>query len=323
MNYRRMGRTGLKISEIALGAWVTFGDQIEEETASDLIHLAYEQGVNYFDNADIYAKGRAEQVMGKAIKDLPRESLVISSKVFWKTMDGPNGRGLSRKHITESINASLKRLGTEYLDLYFCHRYDPDTPMEEIVRVMDDLVHQGKILYWGTSEWRAAQIANAHKIARQWNLYPPMVEQPHYNMLVRRRLEDELVPAADDLGFGMVSWSPLEFGLLSGKYNQGVPKSSRLGRDQAWADEVLTESRLAKVRELSSIADRLGVSMAQLAIGWLLRVPQLTSVITGATKPSQLKQNLEAPNVLDKLNGDILEEVESVLGKEAEEADQT
>ncbi|MGA9191978.1 MAG: aldo/keto reductase [Anaerolineales bacterium] len=323
MNYRRMGRTGLKISEIALGAWVTFGDQIEEETASDLIHLAYEQGVNYFDNADIYAKGRAEQVMGKAIKDLPRESLVISSKVFWKTMDGPNGRGLSRKHITESINASLKRLGTEYLDLYFCHRYDPDTPMEEIVRVMDDLVHQGKILYWGTSEWRAAQIANAHKIARQWNLYPPMVEQPHYNMLVRRRLEDELVPAADDLGFGMVSWSPLEFGLLSGKYNQGVPKSSRLGRDQAWADEVLTESRLAKVRELSSIADRLGVSMAQLAIGWLLRVPQLTSVITGATKPSQLKQNLQAPNVLDKLNGDILEEIESVLGKAAGEADQT
>jgi len=323
MNYRRMGRTGLKISEIALGAWVTFGDQIEEETASDLIHLAYEQGVNYFDNADIYAKGRAEQVMGKAIKDLPRESLVISSKVFWKTMDGPNGRGLSRKHITESINASLKRLGTEYLDLYFCHRYDPDTPMEEIVRVMDDLVHQGKILYWGTSEWRAAQIANAHKIARQWNLYPPMVEQPHYNMLVRRRLEDELVPAADDLGFGMVSWSPLEFGLLSGKYNQGVPKSSRLGRDQAWADEVLTESRLAKVRELSSIADRLGVSMAQLAIGWLLRVPQLTSVITGATKPSQLKQNLQAPNVLDKLNGDILEEIESVLGKAAGEAGQT
>lgn len=323
MNYRRMGRTGLKISEIALGAWVTFGDQIEEETASDLIHLAYEQGVNYFDNADIYAKGRAEQVMGKAIKDLPRESLVISSKVFWKTMDGPNGRGLSRKHITESINASLKRLGTEYLDLYFCHRYDPDTPMEEIVRVMDDLVHQGKILYWGTSEWRAAQIANAHKIARQWNLYPPMVEQPHYNMLVRRRLEDELVPAADDLGFGMVSWSPLEFGLLSGKYNQGVPKSSRLGRDQAWADEVLTESRLAKVRELSSIADRLGVSMAQLAIGWLLRVPQLTSVITGATKPSQLKQNLQAPNVLDKLNGDILEEIKSVLGKAAGEADQT
>jgi voltage-dependent potassium channel beta subunit len=321
MNYRRMGRTGLKISEIALGAWVTFGDQIDEEMASDLIHLAYEQGVNYFDNADIYAKGRAEQVMGKAIKDLPRESLVISSKVFWKTMEGPNGRGLSRKHVTESINASLKRLGTDYLDLYFCHRYDPDTPMEEIVRVMDDLVHQGKILYWGTSEWRAAQIANAHKVAKQWNLYPPMVEQPHYNMLVRRRLEDELAPAADDLGFGMVSWSPLEFGLLSGKYNQGIPEGSRLGRDQAWADEVLTESSLGKVRMLSEIADRLAVSMAQLAIGWLLRVPQLTSVITGATKPSQLKQNLEAPSVLDKLNGEILEEIESVLGKESEEGD--
>ncbi len=317
MNYRRMGRTGLKISEIALGAWVTFGDQIDEETASSLVHLAYEQGVNYFDNADVYAKGQAEEVMGKAIKDLPRESLVISSKVFWKTMEGPNGRGLSRKHISESIHASLKRLGTDYLDLYFCHRFDPDTPMEEIVRAMDDLVHQGKVLYWGTSEWRASQIVNAHKVARQWNLYPPMVEQPHYNMLVRRRLEDELAPAAEELGFGMVSWSPLEFGLLSGKYNQGVPDDSRLGRDKAWAKEVLTEARLLKVTKLSAIADRLGVSMAQLAIGWLLRVPQLTSVITGATRPSQLKQNLEASSVLDKLSGDVLEEIELVLGKDS------
>lgn len=317
MNYRRMGRTGLKISEIALGAWVTFGDQIDEETASSLVHLAYEQGVNYFDNADVYAKGQAEEVMGKAIKDLPRESLVISSKVFWKTMEGPNGRGLSRKHISESIHASLKRLGTDYLDLYFCHRFDPDTPMEEIVRAMDDLVHQGKVLYWGTSEWRASQIVNAHKVARQWNLYPPMVEQPHYNMLVRRRLEDELAPAAEELGFGMVSWSPLEFGLLSGKYNQGVPDDSRLGRDKAWAKEVLTEARLLKVTKLSAIADRLGVSMAQLAIGWLLRVPQLTSVITGATRPSQLKQNLEASSVPDKLSGDVLEEIELVLGKDS------
>ncbi len=223
MNYRRMGRTGLKISEIALGAWVTFGDQIDEETASSLVHLAYEQGVNYFDNADVYAKGQAEEVMGKAIKDLPRESLVISSKVFWKTMEGPNGRGLSRKHISESIHASLKRLGTDYLDLYFCHRFDPDTPMEEIVRAMDDLVHQGKVLYWGTSEWRASQIVNAHKVARQWNLYPPMVEQPHYNMLVRRRLEDELAPAAEELGFGMVSWSSARIRAVVGKVQSGGP----------------------------------------------------------------------------------------------------
>jgi voltage-dependent potassium channel beta subunit len=315
MKYRRMGHTGLKISEIALGAWVTFGDQIDAKTAADLVHLAYDQGVNYFDNADVYARGRAEVVMGEAVKDLPRESLVISSKVFWRTMEGANGQGLSRKHITESIHASLKRLGTDYLDLYFCHRFDPDTPMEEIVRAMDDLIHQGKILYWGTSEWRAGQIANAHRIARQWNLYPPMVEQPHYNMLVRTRLEDELVPAADDLGFGIVSWSPLEFGLLSGKYNDGVPEDSRLGQDKKWADEVLTEDRLSKVKALSVIAEDLGVTMAQLAIGWLLRVPQLTSVITGATKESQLKQNLEAPGVLDRLTGDVLEKIEAVLSE--------
>jgi voltage-dependent potassium channel beta subunit len=316
VNYRRMGRTGLKISEISLGAWVTFGDQIDEKTASDLVHLAYEQGVNYFDNADVYAKGRAEEVMGRAIQDLPRQSLVISSKVFWKTMPGPNGGGLSRKHIHESINASLERLGTDYVDLYFCHRFDPDTPMEEIVRAMDDLVHQGKVLYWGTSEWRASQIANAHRVASQWNLYPPMVEQPHYNMLVRRRFEDELVTAADDFGFGLVSWSPLEFGLLSGKYNRDLPEGSRLGRDKAWADEVLSPKRLDKVRKLTAIAAKLNVSMAQLAIGWLLRVPQLTSVITGATNVSQLEQNLSAPEVLDRLNGEVLEEIESVLGEE-------
>lgn len=320
MNYRRMGRSGLKISEISLGAWVTFGDQIDEKMASDLVHLAYDRGVNYFDNADVYAKGRAEEVMGRAIKDLPRESLVVSSKVFWKTMQGPNGGGLSRKHITESVHASLRRIGTDYLDLYFCHRFDPDTPMEEIVRAMDDLVHQGKVLYWGTSEWRAGQIANAYKVARQWNLHPPMVEQPHYNMLIRSRVEDELAPAADDLGFGMVSWSPLEFGLLSGKYNQGVPEGSRLGRDKAWADEVITEGRLEKVRKLTAVAKKLDVSMAQLAIGWLLRLPQLTCVISGATKTSQLKENLEAPAVLDKLSGDVLEEIESVLGKETGEA---
>ena len=320
MNYRHMGQTGLKISEIALGAWVTFGDQIDEDTASELTHLAYDEGVNYFDNADVYANGRAEEVMAKAIKDLPRQSLLISSKVFWKTMEGPNGKGLSRKHITESIHASLKRLGTDYLDLYFCHRFDPDTPMEEIVRAMDDLVHQGKVLYWGTSEWRAGQIANAHRVARQWNLYPPMVEQPHYNMLVRSRVEDELAPAAADLGFGMVSWSPLEFGLLSGKYNRGVPDGSRLGRDKAWADEVLTEARLEKVRKLTAIAEKLEVSMAQLAIGWLLRLPQLTCVISGATKTSQLEENLEAPGVLEKLNGDVLEEIETVLGRESEDA---
>lgn len=316
MNYRHMGNTGLKLSEISLGAWVTFGDQIDEKRAADLLHAAYDKGVNFFDNADVYADGQAEEVMGKAIEDLPREALVISSKVYWKTMPGPNGRGLSRKHIMESCHASLKRLGTDYLDLYFCHRYDDETPLEEVVRAMDDLIHQGKVLYWGTSEWRAAQIARAHDIAHQWGLYPPLVEQPQYNMLSRSKVEDELAPSADDLGFGMVTWSPLRFGVLSGKYNQGLPDDeTRLTRDDTWAKKELREERLDKVRQLTDIADDLGVTMAQLAIGWLLRLPQVTSVITGATKLEHLEDNLEAPLVLEQLSDDVLQEIDSILGE--------
>ncbi|NMB59019.1 MAG: aldo/keto reductase, partial [Chloroflexi bacterium] len=182
MHYRRLGHSGLKVSEISLGSWVTFGSQIKETTAIDLVHAAFDQGVNFFDNADVYANGQAEIVMGKAIKNLPRENLVLSSKVFYPTSSGPNGRGLSRKHITESIDASLKRLGTDYIDLYFCHRFDPDTPIEEVVRTMDDLIHRGKILYWGTSEWEAGQVAQAYGLARQYWLIPPTMEQPQYNL---------------------------------------------------------------------------------------------------------------------------------------------
>jgi voltage-dependent potassium channel beta subunit len=315
MQYRQMGRTGLKLGAISLGAWVTFGDQIDDKVASELIHHAYDQGINYFDNADIYANGKAEQTMGKAIKDLPREALVISSKVFWPTMPGPNGKGLSRKHIFESCHASLKRLGVEYLDLYFCHRYDEETPLEEVVSAMDDLVHQGKVLYWGTSEWSASQITRAHAIARQDGKYPPMVEQPHYNMLVRRRVEAELAPAADDLGFGMVTWSPLRSGLLSGKYNKGIPENTRLSIDKySWLHGILSEENLAIAKQLEPIAKDLGVSQAQLAIGWLLRLPQVTSVITGATKLDHLKDNLEALEVVEKLNPETLEKIEEVLG---------
>lgn len=321
MNYRRMGRTGLRISEISFGAWVTFGDQIDEKIASELVHVAYDGGINYFDNADIYAHGKAEEVMGRAIRDLPRESLVVSSKVFWKTMEGPNGKGLSRKHIMESVDASLARLGLDYLDLYFCHRYDPDTPVEETVSAMSDLVRSGKILYWGTSEWRAGQIANAHRVAAKWGLYPPMVEQPQYNMLARRKVEDELVGCAGDLGFGMVTWSPLKFGLLSGKYNEKMPDKTRLSRDREWADEVVTERAIEKVRGLSQVAAELGVTTAQLAIGWLLRVPQVTSVITGATKRAQLEENMKAPEVVDQLTGEILERIDGILGAETEELD--
>ncbi len=316
MEYRKMGRTGLKLSEISLGAWVTFGNQIDTQRASDLMHYAYDQGVNFFDNADIYADGKAEKVMGEAIADLPREALVISSKVYWKTMPGANGRGLSRKHIMESCHASLKRLGTDYLDIYFCHRYDEETPLEEVVRAMDDLIRQGKVLYWGTSEWRAAQIARAHDIAHQGGRYSPMVEQPQYNMLARQKVEDELVPSAEDLGFGMVTWSPLRYGILTGKYNDGLPEDeTRLTRDEVWAKKELREERLEKVRQLTAVAEKLDVTMAQLAIGWLLRLPHVSSVITGATKLEHLKDNLKAPQVLDKLSDEVLEDIDQILGE--------
>jgi voltage-dependent potassium channel beta subunit len=315
MKYRAMGRTGLKLSEISLGAWITFGEQIDEATANEILHVAYDHGVNFFDNADVYAHGQAEVVMGRGIKDLPRESLVISSKVYWPTMDGPNGRGLSRKHIMESCHASLRRLETDYLDLYFCHRYDPETPLEEVVRAMDDLVHQGKVLYWGTSEWRAGQIANAYGIARQWGLYPPLVEQPQYNMFVRKLVEDEIAPAADDLGYGIVTWSPLRSGLLSGKYNDDRPEGARLSLERyEWLGDLLTEENLVRVRLLSTVAADLGISMAQLAIGWLLRLPQVTSVISGATSVSHIEENVKAWQVLESLDQEVIERIEAILG---------
>ena len=319
MEYRNMGKTGLKLSRLAFGSWVTFGDQIDEDKASELIHLAYDQGINYFDNADIYANGQSEEVMGRAIQDLPREALVLSSKVYWKTMPGPNGRGLSRKHIMESCDASLKRMGVDYFDLYFCHRYDDETPLEEVVRAMEDLVRQGKVLYWGTSEWRAGQIARAFGIADRWGGYPPYVEQPQYNMFVRRKMEDELVQASRDLGFGMVTWSPLKYGLLTGKYNEGMPdEKTRLTRDPSWAESVVTQERVEKVRVLTELAGEIGISMAQLAIAWALRLPEVTSVILGATKKSHLEENLKALDAVGELTEDVLERIDSSLGNKPE-----
>jgi len=309
-----MGRTGLKLSAISLGSWITFGDQIKKTLAAELIQRAYEEGVNFFDSADVYANGESERVMGEAIKDLPREELVVSSKVYWPTMQGPNGRGLSRKHIMESCNASLKRMDLEYLDLYFCHRYDLETPLDEVVRAMDDLVRQGKVLYWGTSEWRAGQIAHSYAIAREWSAYPPVVEQPQYNMFVRRKVEDELVPAAKDLGFGMVTWSPLKFGLLSGKYNDGPPEEkTRLSREPEWNEKVVTEERLVIVRQLTTLAAEIGATTAQLAIAWLLRIPEVSSVITGASRLEHLEDNLKALEFVEKLSPEILERIEGIL----------
>ncbi len=314
MHYRRLGRSGLKVSEISLGSWVTMGAQIDESTSSELIHAAFTQGVNYFDSADIYARGQAETVVGKAIRELPREQLVISSKVFWPTMEGPNGRGLSRKHITESIHASLKRLGLDYVDLYFCHRFDPDTPLEELVFTMNTLIQQGKILYWGTSEWRASQIAEAFGVARQNNLIPPTMEQPQYHMFHRQRVESELSPLVESFGIGLTTWSPLASGILTGKYNDGIPAGSRVSMDSmAWLKDHITQERIAKLEMLQKIAGDLGVSLAQLAIGWLLRRKEVSSVISGATKVSQLNENLAASAVVEKLDDDLLERIEKVL----------
>lgn len=305
----------MKVSEIGLGSWVTFGSQIDERTASDLIHKAYEEGVNFFDNADVYADGLAEIVMGKAIKDLPREALVISSKVFAPSFPGPNGRGLSRKHVTEAINASLKRLDLDYLDLYFCHRFDPDTPLDEVVFTMTHLIEQGKILYWGTSEWTAAQISQAFGVARQYNLIPPTMEQPQYNMLHRKSLEAEITPIARELGIGLTTYSPLHFGILTGKYNQGIPDGSRATlENMAWMQENLKPEILDTVRELGVVAADLGISQAQMAIAWILRRKLISSVITGATHLDQLKENLGAAEAVQLMTDDVLAHLDILLG---------
>ena len=319
MHYRRLGRSGLKVSEISLGSWVTFGNQVDENMAADLLHAAYDHGINFFDNADMYASGQAETIMGKAIQDLPREALVLSSKVFWPTMPGPNGRGLSRKHITESVHASLRRLQTDYLDLYFCHRYDPDTPVEEVVRTMDDLIHQGKILYWGTSEWEAAQISQAIGVARQYGLVPPTMEQPQYNLFHRTRVEIDLTPICKEFGVGLTTWSPLYYGILTGKYNDGLPSGSRAALDEmAWIRDSITPERIGIVRQLTALATELELTTAQLAIGWILRRKEVSSVITGATRMEQLDENLGAAEAAEKLNDDLLERIEQIVGNHPE-----
>ena len=320
MHYRRLGQSGIKVSEISYGAWVTFGNQLSQQEATELIHAAYDRGINFFDNADVYARGQAEIIMGKAIQGLPREGLVLSSKVFWPTMPGPNGRGLSRKHMTESLHASLRRLQTDYLDIYYCHRFDPDTPVEEVVYTMNIFIQQGKILYWGTSEWTAAQIVEAVGLARQHHLIPPVVEQPQYNMLHRRRVELELAPVARRFGIGLTTWSPLYSGILTGKYNDGIPEGSRASlENMGWIRDRITPEVIAKVRQLSDVAADLGISTAQLALAWLLRRKEVSSVITGATRMEQLDENLGAAEAVNKLGDEVLERIEAILQNAPEE----
>ncbi len=310
MHYRRLGQAGMKVSAIALGAWLTYGASVEFDTAAQCIRTAIDHGVNFIDTADVYAHGEAERVVGKVIKEFRRTDLVISSKVYWPMSDNVNDRGLSRKHIMESVHASLKRLGTDYLDIYFCHRYDPETPLEEVVRAMDDLVHQGKVLYWGTSVWTAAQIENAVGLARQFNLYLPQVEQPRYNML-DRHIEPEIMPTAAKYGIGLTVFSPLAQGILTGKYNAGIPEDSRAARYD-WLREQLTDDVLAKVRQLTDLAHDLGITMSQLALAWVLRRPEISSAIIGASRPEQVEENIKAADIT--LSEDVLARIEEILG---------
>lgn len=312
MKYRRLGNSGLKVSELSLGGWLTFGRRVQDwNLARAIIAKAYESGINFFDIADIYARGAAEEMMGRILKQFPRHTLVISSKVFWPMSDDINDRGLSRKHIMESIDKSLQRIGTDYLDIYFCHRWDEETALLETMRAMDDLIHQGKILYWGTSEWSAEQIQQACDLAEKYHLYPPQVEQPQYNLLERRRFEQEIMPAAVRNGMGLVTWSPLASGILTGKYDDGIPEDSRLAQVDWLREETLTPEKVEKARRLKPIADELGVTRAQLAIAWALRQPAISSVITGASKLEQLESNLKAAEL--QLSDDVLKAIDAIF----------
>jgi len=315
MKYRRMGKTGLKLSELSLGSWVTYGGQVGDGPTRECMWAAREAGVNFFDGAEAYAHGQAELSMGRVLKDAkwPRESLVLSTKIFWGG-SGPNDQGLSHKHVLEGVHAALRRWQVDYLDLVFCHRPDPDTPIEETVRAMDVLVRQGKIFYWGTSEWSADEVLKAMSVAREHGLTPPSMEQPQYNLLTRDRFEKEYAPLWAK-GYGSTIWSPLASGLLSGKYNAGVPDGSRLAmKEYAWLKErLVNEEMLAKVRALVPIANELGASVAQLALAWCLKNPQVSSVITGATRKEQVLENLKSADVAERITPEILARIEQAV----------
>lgn len=297
MPYRPLGQCGTKVSAYSLGGWTTFGGSVKDgSTIERIIQLAYDSGINFFDIADIYAKGEAEKAMGAVLKKFPRHELLISSKVFWPMSDDVNDKGLSRKHITESIDRSLKRIGTDYLDMYFCHRYDPETPLEETVRAMDDLVRRGKVLYWGTSEWTGDQIQDAWGICERYGYAKPQIEQPQYSLLARKKMESDTLPTTLKLGMGTVVWSPLASGMLTGKYDNGV-SGGRLSQMDWLKDNLFTKENIERVKKFKNIADDLGCSRAQLALAWTAAQEGVSSVILGATHPEQLQENLGAMKV--------------------------
>jgi voltage-dependent potassium channel beta subunit len=320
MDYRRLGKSGLKVSEFSFGAWVTFGKQYGEDGATSIMATAYDNGINFFDNAEGYEKGNAELVMGAALKALnwPRESYALSSKVYWGTGKGVMDRGLSIKHVTDAAHAALKRFGVDYLDLYFCHRPDLDTPIEETVRAMTNLITQGKVLYWGTSEWTAQQITEAHLVARQYGLIPPTMEQPHYNMFERQKVESDYVPVYQ-LGLGTTTFSPLASGFLTGKYNDGIPADSRVNLPgYEWLKNNLEseagKAKIEKVKKLAVLAKEVGLPVHHLALLWCNANPNVSTVILGASRKSQLEDNLKALDSKSKLTPDVMARIEEILG---------
>jgi len=319
MEYRRLGSSGLQVSALSLGAWVTYGGQVGLDTAYECMTAAYDAGVNFFDNAEVYANGNAEIVMGEVIHKTgwKRSDLIVSTKLFWGG-NGPNDQGLSRKHLIEGLHASLKRLQMDYVDLLFCHRPDPQTPIEETVWTMTQFVNQGKAFYWGTSEWSATQVMEAYAVARREHLIPPTMEQPEYNMFHRERVEREYARLYREIGLGTTIWSPLASGMLTGKYNNGIPEGSRMALEAyEWLRKRLNSEKgkeqIAKVRQLTTIADELGCSTAQLALAWCLKNPNVSTVITGASLGSQVQENMKALEVSNKLTPEVLEQIENVL----------
>ena len=311
MHYNKLGKAGIKLSELSFGSWITFAKQIGLKEVQESMHVAFDHGINFFDNAEAYAQGEAETLMGKAIKDFRREDLVISTKIFWGG-SGPNDTGLSRKHLIEGTKNSLKRLNLDYVDLLYCHRPDLETPVEETVLAMDYLVRNGYAFYWGTSEWSALQIEAAYVAAEKLGCIQPTMEQPRYNMFSRNHLEKEYLPLFSKYGMGTTIWSPLASGILSGKYTHGIPKDSRLAKE-AWLIPEDFQDQVAKANELTKIAQALDCTLSQLALAWCLKNPFVSSVITGASKVDQLLENLGAIDVKPKLTSDIMSAIETIL----------
>jgi len=321
MNYRRLGTSGLKVSELSLGSWVTYGNQVDTALARECMAAAYDAGANFFDNAEVYAKGKSETIMGEALKKLGwrRSSYVVSTKFYWGLHDGPNEKNtLNRKYLTDAIDGSLARLALDYVDLVFCHRPDPDTPIEETVWAMHGIVTAGKALYWGTSEWSAAEIMTAWQIAERHHLHKPVMEQPQYNLFHRERVEDEYAQLYRDIGLGTTIWSPLASGLLTGKYNNGVPPDSRATvKGYEWlAERILDPAKLAQVRALVPIAHDLGCTLAQMSLAWCLKNPHVSTVITGASRPAQVTENMHALAVVPKLTPEVMARIEAIVPKD-------